>query len=486
MRSVTLRTPVDFEGWRNAARALIAEDVRPEHVTWSIAGEHESLFASTDPHHADVTSNHATPRGVRVPRDFLDLAEAVVCHRDPARFAMLYRMLWRLREQQDLFAFSMDRDVESVRKMASAVRREIHKMHAFVRFREAPHATPPTAIAWFEPEHHVLEAAAPFFVRRFATFRWSILTPTRSAHWDLRELRFGPGASRANAPAYDAAEDLWRNYYASIFNPARLNVDLMRSHMPKRYWRNLPEATVIPQLVADASTRTHDMLNKTPSDARKNKRTTARPERVRPEIVDTDLDALRLAVQNCRDCPLWRNATQAVFGAGLKRARILFVGEQPGDQEDLAGEPFVGPAGRMLDRALAEAGVDRKLTYVTNAVKHFKFEPRGKRRIHKKPNEMEIAACNQWLQRELRAVKPELVVALGATGARAVFGKATAIEKNRGHIIRDIAVAGVHTSDVLVTVHPSFLLRVPDADRQSAYERFVEDLRLARAYATKH
>ncbi len=228
------------------------------------------------------------------------------------------------------------------------------------------------------------------------------------------------------------------------------------------------------------------MLNKTPADTRKTKRALARPERVRPEIVDTDLDALRVAVQKCRDCPLWRNATQAVFGAGLKRAKILLVGEQPGDQEDRAGEPFVGPAGRMLDRALEEAGVDRKLTYVTNAVKHFKFEPRGKRRIHKKPNEMEIAACNQWLQRELRAVKPDLVVALGATGARAVFGKATAIEKNRGHIIPEVETAGVHTSDVLVTVHPSFLLRVPQADKRSAYERFVEDLRLARAYAAKH
>ena len=228
------------------------------------------------------------------------------------------------------------------------------------------------------------------------------------------------------------------------------------------------------------------MLHKTPGDARREKRTPPRLERSRSEVGGTDLNALRIAVQRCRDCPLWRNATQAVFGAGPKRAKIFFVGEQPGDQEDLTGEPFVGPAGRMLDRALEEAGVDRKLTYVTNAVKHFKFEPRGKRRIHKKPNEMEIAACNQWLQRELRAVKPDLVVALGATGARAVFGKATGIEKNRGHVIENIEVAGAHKSDVLVTVHPSFLLRVPNVDRQSAYGRFVEDLKLARAYAAKH
>lgn len=224
------------------------------------------------------------------------------------------------------------------------------------------------------------------------------------------------------------------------------------------------------------------MLNKTPAETRKTRRTPAHATQVRTRGRDTDLGALRIAVQDCRDCPLWRNATQAVFGAGPHRASVLFVGEQPGDQEDLSGEPFVGPAGRMLDRALEEAGVDRKFTYVTNAVKHFKFELRGKRRIHKKPNEMEIAACNQWLQRELRAIKPELVVALGATGARAVFGKTTAIEKNRGRIIRNVQAAGVHTSDVLVTVHPSFLLRVPNPDRRQAYERFVDDLKLVRSY----
>ncbi len=484
MRNVTLRSPTDFEGWRNAARALLCTRAQPEHVTWTVASEHSDLFAALDEHASPALA--VSPSDFRVPRSFLELARDATRHRDEARFALLYRLLWRVRQQPDLLAFPMDADVAAVRQMAQAVRREIHKMHAFVRFREAPHAVPPRSIAWFEPEHHVLEAAAPFFVRRFAAFRWSILTPRQSAHWDLTELRFGRGASRVDAPRNDAAEDLWRNYYASIFNPARLNVDLMRSHMPKRYWRNLPEAAVIPQLVAEASTRTHDMLNKTPSATRKAKRTPTRPERVAPQIVDTDLDALRTSVQQCRDCPLWRNATQAVFGAGLKRAKILFVGEQPGDQEDLSGEPFVGPAGRMLDRALEDAGIDRKLAYVTNAVKHFKFEPRGKRRIHKKPNEMEIAACNQWLQRELRAVKPDLVVALGATGARAVFGKATAIEKNRGHIIKDIEAAGVHTSDVLVTVHPSFLLRVPDADKRSAYERFVEDLKLARSYAAKH
>lgn len=196
------------------------------------------------------------------------------------------------------------------------------------------------------------------------------------------------------------------------------------------------------------------------------------------------LALLREEVQHCRACPLWKNATQPVFGEGRANARIVLIGEQPGDREDLMGKPFVGPAGKLLDRALQEAGIERNATYVTNAVKHFKFEPRGKRRIHKKPNEQEIAACqHEWLDHELRLIGPELVVAMGATAARAVFGRATAIGKNRGHIIKAATLATEITADVLVTVHPSYLLRVPDEDRDTAFQQFVGDLKLARQYA---
>ncbi|WP_116810970.1 UdgX family uracil-DNA binding protein [Steroidobacter cummioxidans] len=196
------------------------------------------------------------------------------------------------------------------------------------------------------------------------------------------------------------------------------------------------------------------------------------------------LTALREEAQHCRACPLWKNATQTVFGEGRATARIVLIGEQPGDREDLVGKPFVGPAGKLLDRALERAGVERTQTYVTNAVKHFKFEPRGKRRIHKKPNEQEISVCRQhWLDNELRLIGPTLVIAMGATAARAVFGRATAIGKNRGHVIKGQSLASELSADVIVTVHPSYLLRVPDADRDSAFEEFVTDLKLARQYA---
>lgn len=200
--------------------------------------------------------------------------------------------------------------------------------------------------------------------------------------------------------------------------------------------------------------------------------------------VHGSLAAVREQAAHCRDCRLWKHATQTVFGAGPASARIVLVGEQPGDQEDLDGKPFVGPAGRLLDRALLDAAIDRKATYVTNAVKHFKFEPRGKRRIHKKPSELEIGACHQWLERELALIRPALVVALGATAARAVFGRATAIGKNRGRILAGAQAKHPVEADLLVTVHPSFLLRVPDEDRDAAYEAFVADLKLIAAYAS--
>jgi DNA polymerase len=209
-----------------------------------------------------------------------------------------------------------------------------------------------------------------------------------------------------------------------------------------------------------------------------------KPNRGKTSVDERSLPAVREQAAHCRACPLWKSATQTVFGMGSQRARVLLVGEQPGDQEDRVGEPFVGPAGKLLDRALTDAAVDRKATYVTNAVKHFKFELRGKRRIHKKPNELEISACHQWLERELELIRPALIVALGATAARAVFGRTTAIEKNRGHVIKaEQAILG-HDADVLVTVHPSFLLRVPDEDRDAAYERFVADLKLIRPYVS--
>jgi len=194
------------------------------------------------------------------------------------------------------------------------------------------------------------------------------------------------------------------------------------------------------------------------------------------------LAGLKDAAKDCRDCPLWENATQTVFGEGPQNTTMMLVGEQPGDQEDLQGHPFVGPAGQLLDRALAEAGVDRKLVYVTNAVKHFKWEPRGKRRLHKTPAQREIDACHQWLEGEIRVIRPRVIACLGATAAKALLGPAFRVSTQRGR-----RVTSPHAEFVFATFHPSALLRLRDAEEsEAAFRQLVEDLSLIRKALEKH
>ena len=185
------------------------------------------------------------------------------------------------------------------------------------------------------------------------------------------------------------------------------------------------------------------------------------------------LPSLKTAAADCKACDLWKKGTQTVFGDGPRKATILFVGEQPGNEEDLTGKPFVGPAGRLLDEALAEAGIDRKQTYVTNVVKHFKWEPRGKRRIHKKPNAQEIKACHPWLEAEIALIKPRVIVALGATAAQALLGPQFRVTKQRGEFLKSTLAPYV-----MATVHPSSILRAPDAEtRRIEYRQFINDLK---------
>ena len=470
MHFITLDGETDFDGWRKAARALLLQNASPADVTWRVRGNAPELFEPTALP-LEIPPGHS----FNVSAKFIALAKAAILHRDPERFARLYRLLWRLRSHPELLVVATDPDVAQANAMAKAVHRDEHKMHAFVRFREIGREPNSHYVAWFEPEHHIVALAAPFFARRFADMAWSILTPDVCAHWDGHAVAITTGVSKAEAPTTDRLEETWRRYYASIFNPARLKVKAMQSEMPKRYWRNLPEASLIKPLIESAAATAGAMIAKAatePHKAQKRKE----PAMIRKPAAN-DIEALREEAADCRACPLWKDATQTVSGDGPQTAPIMLVGEQPGDKEDLAGKPFVGPAGQMLDRALAEAGIDRSRVYVTNAVKHFKFVPRGKIRLHQKPDTAEIRACRPWYQRELAAIRPALVVAMGATAAHSVFGKATPINKSRGRLI-DLE-AGIQA---LVTVHPSYLLRLPDADaRALEYQRFVADLKIAAA-----
>ncbi len=471
MQVVRLASETDFAGWREAARSLRAHRIPPDETLWTVEGD-DGLFAETP------RAPTAEARPFRVPREFVELASAAILHRCDDRFALLYRILWRL-EREPYVLRVADADGDKARDYARGVSKAVHKMKAFVRFREVAAEDDAEAyVAWFEPAHRVTEIVAPFFMGRFANMRFSLLTPDACAHWDLKDLVFTAGADPADAPKEDALEDYWRTYYASIFNPARLKVGAMQKEMPKRYWRNLPEARLIPDLIARAERRTTAMVARAPSTpSRRVMRAALRNSRDAPYDGQalTSLEAVMAGVHVCRRCDLWRDATQGVTGEGAPHARLMFVGEQPGDQEDLAGRPFVGPAGQMFDKALAEAGVPRERTYVTNAVKHFKHEPRGKRRIHKTPSTREVTACRWWLDNERRIVRPKVIVALGATAALSVTSKPVTVAKSRQQALQ----LSDHAQGV-VTYHPSFLLRAPDPETKArAYAEFVQDLKFA-------
>jgi uracil-DNA glycosylase family protein len=337
MERVRITDGHDFEQWRALGRGLLLRGVRPDQVIWEEGPA--DLFAD------DAAQPAVTRRAVGVvPQKFVDLAKVALFHKARDRFALLYRLLFRLQKDTMLLASRSDPDVSRL---------------------------------------------------------------------------------------YTLCGQLWKE---------------------KEVERNLPAPAAIPP--ADTE---DDMAEA-------------------EEIVS--LAAARAAVQGCRRCPLFQHATQAVFGEGPQSAEVMFVGEQPGDQEDLQGKPFVGPAGEMLQKVLDTVGIDRRRVYVTNAVKHFKFEPRGKRRIHQKPNAGEITACRFWINLEREVVRPKLVVALGATAVQSLMGKAAPISSLRGKKLELPDGAAL-----LVTIHPSYLLRMPDREKaKEELRRFEDDLRAVKAF----
>jgi probable DNA metabolism protein len=473
MQAVALEGRGDLVEWRVAARALAMARVAPDGVDWRIAGA-ESLFDTAAP------LPPPTRPPPRVPRGFLELAEAVICHADPGRFALLYRLLVRLQDDPALLSMPTDIDVVAAERLAKSVRRDCHKMTAFVRFRETPgDGTRRRFLAWFEPDHFIVARKAPFFARRFADMDWMILTPKGSAAFDDGVLSVST-APAARPVLDDPTDALWLTYYANIFNPARVKVAAMRAEMPQKYWKNLPEAALIPELLAQAPARVAAMAAQAalPPPAHHARIQARRRATEAPAPPPGGLAALRDAARGCTRCALHCHATQTVFGEGPEDAALMIVGEQPGDREDLAGRPFVGPAGAVLDRALEAAGIDRAASYLTNAVKHFKHEPRGKRRLHVTPNAEEIEHCRWWLRQEIALVRPRLVVAMGATAVRALTGETPRLADIRGRILPFEPGRAL-----LVTTHPSYLLRLPDP-RRAAEEtaRFHADMAAAVAH----
>ena len=480
---VTLPRIGTWEAFRAEARRLAAAGIPAEDVTWSRGEAPPGLLAGPEPD---------TPalREVRVPKAFPGFARTVAHHSDPERFALLYGLLTRLQRERGLMEIRTDPLMERLHRMEKAVRRDLHKMHAFVRFREIlPEDGAPPApgarrafAAWFEPDHPIAEPGAQHFARRFTDMDWTIATPDLAAIYEDGALRFeedGP----TEAPPEDGTQALWNTYFSSIFNPARVKIGAMRAEMPKKYWRNLPETRAIPDLIAGAEGRVATMRAAAPSLP------PARAAAIARQLEDRTMDdgpglfghnsvaALKADAEGCTRCPLYRDATQLVFGEGPPDADMMVVGEQPGDREDLAGRPFVGPAGQLFDEIAERAGLDRSRVYVTNAVKHFKYEARGKRRIHKSPSVGEINHCRWWLDQERELVAPKMILAMGGSAVHALTGDKAGVLKRRGTVE---AARGGAGEPVYITVHPSFLLRLPDPESRAREEAaFEADLKRA-------
>ncbi|MEP2777122.1 MAG: UdgX family uracil-DNA binding protein [Luteolibacter sp.] len=478
----------NFASWRKIAKDLLAAGVPPEQVIFE---KEQGLFGSASQLQEEGATYGVKP-DAKVPRAFVDLAKSVSCHADDGRWELLYRILWRIVKdgERSLCEISSDPDIAKALMMRKNVSREIHKMHAFVRFRlmgTDEESGRERYSAWFEPEHWIVEAGAPFFRKRFANMDWSIFTPKGCVHWNGESLVFTEGVASDPVGGGDVMEDFWKTYYRSIFNPARLKVKMMQTEMPKKYWKNLPEAALIDQLIHESKGRVgsmHEEALRPAKAAPKNRylgslrEMSALPSCSGP-LEGQSLPEMAKAAANCQACPLWKNATGTVFGEGPENARIMIVGEQPGDKEDIAGKAFVGPAGKLLDEALVEAGLNRESMYLTNAVKHFKWTPRdtprGKMRLHQSPAKGEIDACRPWVLGELKRVAPEVLILLGGTAAQSLLGREVKVLSERGMVDAPHLAA-----KVILTVHPSHLLRMVDEKkRNSEREAFVLDLRRA-------
>jgi uracil-DNA glycosylase len=427
MRSVVLKSETDWDGWRRAARALVLAGVEPSALTWSVGGAADEL--------PEVSGTF------NVNRALVSLASVAIQAREPERFGLLYSLLWRIHAGEKPQQDPDDPDLALVRRMALAVRAEAHRMRTMMRF--LPVDDKQRFLGWFKPAHFVLPANALLMARRFPALTWSAITPDGAAHWDGSALLFGSGLRQVADD--EALQAWWEQHRERLLDEATPEVSVPEAEALDEVPRPPDQPALGPVVLRIA---TGAGLNRAAHDA-----------------------------LGCRRCPLYEPATQTVFGEGPADASVIFVGEQPGDQEDTIGRPFVGPAGQMMDRAMEEAGIDRRTVYVTNAVKHFKFTPRGRRRIHQTPEVPEIQACKFWLDVERGHLHPQLLVLMGGSAARAVLGRAVTISRERG---RPLTMEDGQR--VFVTVHPSYLLRIPDAAAKAReYQTFVGDLRAVRA-----
>jgi DNA polymerase len=397
-------------------------------LLWTVGGSNEAL--------PDADGSFT------LSRTLVELAAQSFQVREVERYALLYGLVWRAHHGELTLSDADDPDLRIARRWALAVRADAHRMRTLIRFVQVTLRDQTHFLGWYQPDHFVLESNARLLARREAAHGFTIVTPDGSAHRDQDGLRFGSGLQ--NPGDDDTLLAWWEAHYETILHAAHGGGGLPEAEELDEDLRPLDRPPIGPVVLAESQTgATH---------------------------------ALAREARGCERCSLYAPATQTVFGEGPRDATVLFIGEQPGDQEDIIGRPFVGPAGQLLDTALEEAGIDRRRIAVTNAVKHFKFTPRGRRRIHQSPSPQEIDICRFWLDAERTALNPTLLVLLGGSAGRAVLGRPVTVTRERG---RPFKLADGSTA--FLTVHPSYLLRQPDeASRAREYAAFVRDLRMVR------
>jgi len=477
MPLIRLANETDFEGWRTAARSLLTQGIAPEVVKWRVSGKNPGLFDVP----AFMPTQKLDPK-LSVSRDFFLLCKTAILYRDPARFDLLYRILWRISKEPHLFKITLDPDVVKAKSMAEAVRSDLHNMKTSVRFKSVHIQENDKLwsgfVAWFEPSHFIVQASASFFTERFTNMRWSILTPDISMHWNGKMLSYSPYERKEEEPKPDAEDKIWRAYQRSISNQGGLNVSAMKSQIPKNQWRNLPEAERIPEGFDNVDKRKSTM---SAAQSIKPQRKIAKYTVIKEVDGIAKLDAigakaalhrLNIEMLTNTEFKLAEYSTQAVLGAGAAPSDIMLLGEQPGEQEDVAGQLFIGPIGKVLDQALQDAGIERSHVYTTNSLKHFKFKLQGMRRMQIMPSVDDIKIYLPWLQGEINIVQPRIIVALGPIAAHAITGKTLDIEVSRGKLY-----PMSDSLQVLVTYHPMYILRTTaNATKLLKYERFLADL----------
>lgn len=435
-----------FAGWREFARKMILEERPPQSIQWSSGNL--SLFSlekSEDKQNYTRSSLNDLTH-FSVPIDFLRVAEKVAYARDEDRWDLLYRLLYRLRfENRNLMNINVDPDVHRILNLAHSVRRDVHKMHAFVRFKKRIKNNEEVYVAWHQPEHLILPLAAPFFVRRFGDKPWSIFTPDESVHWDLEKLSFASGIPQREFQNEDQWDEIWKTYYKSIFNPARIKIKMMKSEMSPKYWSSMPETSLIQSLVREAPQRLQEMALNHNQAAHV------------PDL--NSLEEVYIALNKCRACSLYQKNEElqrAVCGSGNIKAKIMIVEDKPSE------------CTKILDQILEQSDLPKEKLFFTNAVKHSKTT---------KPTGSELHACKPWLETEIKYIKPKVIVALGSTAALAILGRLPKLSEERGKIIRGSPFAEI----IILSWNPASLLQMSNKEEASLrFQQIKDDFQLVK------